>query len=64
MILSREIHVDHLNGMKRLVPWVVKSGLLVFGEKTGERLLRFAGKGLVSWVYWWGIPIGQMMFAL
>ncbi|KAG2068904.1 hypothetical protein BDR04DRAFT_1157270 [Suillus decipiens] len=40
--------------------WVVR---LVLGEQTGMTFLELRGPGMTHWLYWWGIPAAQMLFA-
>lgn len=63
-IFRREVMRDHLGDMARLAPRVMSGVLLLLGKKTGEDLLKRHGASLVTWVYWWGIPIAQMFVAL
>lgn len=63
-ILIREVHIDHLIEMRKLAGPVGKVLRVVLGEKTMESLVMVAGKELVQWVYWWGIPMAQLGFAL
>ena len=54
----------HLGEMERIAPWVVDVTLVVLGRRSGEDLLQSHGEAMVRWVYWWGIPAAQMLFAL
>jgi len=63
-IAKRELYRDHLGEMGQLAPCVADATLLVFGRKSGEDMLRNHGEAMVRWVYWWGIPVAQMLFAL
>jgi sphinganine C4-monooxygenase len=63
-ILRREFYRDDLGNMAGLAPKVGAGVLLLLGNRTGEELLKSHGEALVRWVYWWGIPIFQMVFAL
>jgi len=63
-ILQREVYRDHVGAMGGLAPKVGGMVLLLLGDRTGEKLLRSSGEQLVRWVYWWGIPIAQLLFAL
>ncbi|KAK8869735.1 hypothetical protein IAR55_000303 [Kwoniella newhampshirensis] len=62
-ILRREVYRDHLADMAGLAPWVADATLLLLGRRTGEQLLRSRGEAMVRWIYWWGIPAFQMLFA-
>jgi sphinganine C4-monooxygenase len=37
--------------------------IAVLGDKVGGNLWRNQGAEWTSWVYWWGVPIGQYLFA-
>lgn len=63
-VAKREHYRDHLGDMARIAPWVGDATLVVLGRKSGEDLLRRHGEAMVRWVYWWGIPAAQMLFAL
>ncbi|ODN98511.1 C4-hydroxylase [Cryptococcus wingfieldii CBS 7118] len=63
VILQREIYKDHLAAMGHMAPWVADGTLLVLGRRTGEQLLKNHGEAMVRWLYWWGIPAAQMIFA-
>lgn len=63
-ILKREVHRDHIGEMAGLAPTVANMVVLLLGQRSGEQLLRTYGASLVRWVYWWGIPVAQMLFAL
>jgi sphinganine C4-monooxygenase len=64
-ILEREIWRDHTADMQKLAG-VVGQGLhLLLGGKTAGTVAQALGGGnLTAWVYWWGVPIVQMVFAL
>lgn len=62
--LNEVKNVDHLGRMASLAPKVAKGVLLLLGPRTGEQVLRSYGQGLVQWVYWWGVPAGQLLLAL
>lgn len=64
VIIQREVMRDHLGSMAKLAPRVGDVVLLVLGKRTGEDMLRSHGSDIVTWVYWWGIPIAQTFFAL
>lgn len=64
VIIEREVMRDHLGAMANLAPKVADAVLLVLGKRTGEGLLRSHGADIVTWTYWWGIPLAQMFFAL
>jgi sphinganine C4-monooxygenase len=64
-ILKREVWRDHTSDMKGLAG-VLGSGLQVLlGEKTALAAARLlGGEKITGWVYWWGVPLLQMGFAL
>lgn len=55
---------DHLQEMNKLSGVVGQAVVLVLGDRTGQSVLAKHGKSLVSWTYWWGIPLIQFYFAL
>lgn len=63
-ILRREVHVDHLKGMAGLAQPVGQLIMLVLGGRHGEDVIRRHGAAVVQFVYWWGIPTVQLLFAL
>merc|ERR1712226_313352 len=63
VILKREVFRDNPGGMAGLAPKVGGMVLLLLGDRTGEKVLRENGANIVRWVYWWGIPIAQMLLA-
>lgn len=64
VIFRREVMKDHLAAMGNLAPWVADGVLLVLGRRIGEQVLNSNGEAIVRWVYWWGVPALQMLFAL
>lgn len=64
VIFRREVMKDHLAAMGNLAPWVADGVLLVLGRRIGEQVLKSNGEAIVRWVYWWGVPALQMLFAL
>jgi sphinganine C4-monooxygenase len=63
-ILKREIRRDHLADMASLAPNIANLVMLALGRRTGEDVLKRHGEDLVRWMYWWGIPAAQILFAL
>lgn len=63
-IFKREIQKDHLAEMAGLAPKVANLVMLALGRKTGEDILKHHGEDFVRWMYWWGIPAAQILFAL
>jgi sphinganine C4-monooxygenase len=57
--------VDHATVINSsYVPRVAQATVLLLGRLNGEAILRSYGKELVSFVYWWGVPIVQFALAL
>jgi len=50
--------MEHLG---RTLAWVVQR---VMGEETGLNFLNLWGPEATHWLYWWGIPAAQILFAL
>ena len=63
-ILRREVYIDHLAEMSKLAPYVGRSLVLLLGQRTANNVIHSHGKDVVQWVYWWGIPAIQLLFAL
>lgn len=66
IVLPREIFVDHGMVMaQKYAPRVAQLVMVLLGENNGEAVLRSgAGRHLVEFSYWWGIPILQFGLAL
>ena len=65
VILPREIYVDHAMVMgQRYAPRVAQLVMLAVGRNNGEAVLKVAGRQLVEWSYWWGVPLLQFGLAL
>jgi len=62
-LLRREHYRDHLGEMAGLAPGLANLVMIALGRTTGEEVLKRHGEGMVRWVYWWGIPIAQMLLA-
>lgn len=54
---------DHKGDLRRYERVVGKVLVGVLGEKMGGNLWKAQGGEWTSWVYWWGIPIAQYLFA-
>jgi sphinganine C4-monooxygenase len=63
-ILRREVYMDHLDEMSKLAPVVGRLLVLLLGQRTADNVIQSHGKDVVQWVYWWGIPAVQLLFAL
>lgn len=63
-ILRREVYKDHLAAMQGLASGIARMTVVLLGERTGASVLKLLGAEFVQWMYWWGIPIMQMWFAL
>jgi sphinganine C4-monooxygenase len=65
LIESPEISVarcqSEMEGLGRTLVWIVRH---LLGEETGMKFLELRGPGMTHWLYWWGIPAAQMLFAL
>lgn len=65
LIESPEISVarcqSEMEALGRTLVWVVRH---LLGEETGMKFLEQRGPGMTHWLYWWGIPAAQMLFAL
>ena len=63
-IAKREHYKDHLGEMANIAPWVADATLFILGRRTGEDLLWTHGEAMVAWVYWWGVPVAQLLLSL
>lgn len=61
---QNEMWNDDLQEMAKLGGVVGQAVVLVLGDRTGQSLLMKHGKDIVSWTYWWGIPLAQFYAAL
>lgn len=59
----REAFADHKAAMERYGHWISRVAFAALGKQWGEKVLRSAGVQLTSWMYWWGVPIMQFLFA-
>lgn len=55
---------SHIGEMRQLSKLVARLAVTVLGETRGKDLLAANGQGIVRWLYWWGIPIAQFLFAM
>lgn len=61
---QHEMWKDDLQEMAKLSGVVGQAVVLILGERTGQSLLMKHGKDIVSWTYWWGVPLVQFYLAL
>jgi len=55
---------NHTGEMRHLSQWVARLVITVLGDKWGAKLLATQGQQLVSWLYWWGIPVAHYIWAM
>jgi sphinganine C4-monooxygenase len=55
---------NHTGEMRQLGKWVARLAIAALGEKKGMELLATKGQDVVSWLYWWGIPVAQYIWAM
>ena len=55
---------NHTGEMRHLSQWVARFVVTILGDKRGGDLLATQGQKLVSWLYWWGIPVAQYIWAM
>ena len=55
---------NHTGEMRQLSKWIARLAVTVLGETRGKELLAANGQGIISWLYWWGMPIAQFIFAM
>ena len=58
-----EVFRDHRGELQVLATYVSKVAFALFGPSLGSKALRFGGAEATSWLYWWGIPIIQFLWA-
>lgn len=49
--------------MQRYAAYTAKAAFALLGPRLGTKALRFGGQEFVSWMYWWGVPIMQFVWA-
>jgi len=64
LTIQPEGPIDHIKEMRKLAPNVVYFVMKVLGREAGQGLLVARGAGIISFVYWWAIPIFQFVVAL
>ncbi|GJJ11403.1 hypothetical protein Clacol_005636 [Clathrus columnatus] len=55
---------NHLEDMRQLsmqVSWII---INLLGHDRGSAFLQASGQKMIPWLYWWGIPIVQFLFAI
>lgn len=55
---------DHVAAMHRLGPPILRAASILLGDVTAARLVRSYGSSLVYAMYWWLIPVFQILVAL
>jgi sphinganine C4-monooxygenase len=55
---------DHRKGMQLIQPYLLKAMQLVLGTKTGFHVFSDHRERLLSFTYWWGIPVLQFFLAM
>ncbi|KAG1723728.1 fatty acid hydroxylase superfamily-domain-containing protein [Suillus paluster] len=62
---SPEISVARCQSeMKDLGRTLVSVVIRLLGEETGVKFLELRGPEMTHWLYWWGIPAAQILFAM
>ncbi|KAG1723730.1 fatty acid hydroxylase superfamily-domain-containing protein [Suillus paluster] len=62
---SPEISVAQCQSeMEHLGRTLVSIVLCILGEETGLKFLELRGPEMTHWLYWWGIPAAQILFAM
>jgi sphinganine C4-monooxygenase len=56
--------VDHASRLRSLSPTVRRVLLSTIGESLTQSLMEQNGAEVVHFVYWWAIPIAQLLFAM
>jgi sphinganine C4-monooxygenase len=65
--ITEELHKEdgawriEMEGVGRVLLSVVN---VAFGKETGDKVLEAKGADMVYFLYWWGIPIAQILFAM
>jgi len=59
-----DIRPSPAESMRSIAGPVARAVLLILGEARAMPILRAYGPEIVSWVYWWGIPIVQFIFGM
>lgn len=54
---------NHAADLARYAEWTSKVAVRILGKNLGTRLLQSSGQELATWMYWWGVPIAQFVFA-
>lgn len=56
--------VNYVTELRRLAPYVQQAAIIVLGKSNALRIMHNHGPALVSWAYWWGIPVLQCAWAM
>lgn len=62
--LEDSVSPNHPREMRRLSTQLCWFTIKILGEKRANTVLRLVGPQLIPWLYWWGIPIIQFLFAV
>lgn len=54
---------DHRVALQTYGAYISRAAFIVLGPSNGSKLLRYCGAELTSWVYWWGVPTVQFLWA-
>lgn len=54
---------DHRIGLQTYGAYISRAAFLLLGPSMGSKALRYAGAEFTSWMYWWGVPILQFIWA-
>ncbi|UZJ56697.1 hypothetical protein CBS101457_006017 [Exobasidium rhododendri] len=58
-----EIFQDHKVNVDAIGVKVAKMAINVAGLSNGVKLMHLMGPNIANWIYWWGIPLVQFMWA-
>jgi sphinganine C4-monooxygenase len=61
VVLGEERHSIARNSIQSAIISLMKNAL---GDRVGEALFAPRGEQVAYWLYWWGIPIAQFLFAM
>jgi sphinganine C4-monooxygenase len=59
----RETFRDHRAELQTYGAYISRAAFLILGPTTGSKVLRYCGAELTSWIYWWGVPTLQFLWA-
>lgn len=63
-VVIEQVFVDHKQKIRDVGVVLAKSLVSVCGTGTGMKVLSAVGRPLAQWLYWWGIPLVQFVWAL